>query len=107
MRTTKALTARLVRRGTRLTRTECRLTLLGGGRVSARVQNFLDRLVRRRGPAGAVELLRKACRPRLLRSGSQIGLTLDLSLYSEDQAPSLNGVDGSEDTSCNPSMHPN
>ena len=106
MSMTKAITARLVRRGTRLTRADRRLTLRGGGRVSARVQDFLDRLVKRRGSAAAIELLRKACRPRLLRSGSQIGLTIDLSLYSEEQATPVDVADGPEERLCNPSTHP-
>ncbi len=106
MSMTKVITARLVRRGTRLSRADRRLTLRGGGRVSARVQNFLDRLVRRRGRAAAVELLRKACRPRLLRSGSQIGLTIDLSLYSEDQATPVDVADSPEERPCNRSTHP-
>ena len=84
---TREIVTRLTRRGTLLTIDKRRLTLRGGGRVSPRVQTFLDRVVRRKGLAGAVELLRAACRPRLLRNGRQVGLSIDLTLYDVEATP--------------------
>ncbi|MBL8095251.1 MAG: hypothetical protein JNL73_13870 [Anaerolineales bacterium] len=41
------------------------------------VQDLLNRLQQEHGLLEAIEVLRRACRPRVLRSGRQRGLSLD------------------------------